>query len=115
MNKNLIKISIGAVIFLFVMLPHSPWLLDAQAEENMFGLDARGNVDIYLQSYDELVVIRNVEIIDFREVHDKIFLVIQTDHFEGKRSEGLILYDYVRAILPSHRTTLMPGTKKIIY
>ena len=85
------------------------------AEDNIFGMDRSLNVDIYLEGYDELTVIRNVEIVEFREVRDRVFVVISTDHFDSQHSEGLILFDAIRVILPSYKGNLMPGTKRVVF
>ena len=102
------------LIFSFIFL--ATFCVKAAQGENVLGLDSRQYYDIYIGSYnDSLSVIRNVEIVGFNEVKNLTFLVIRTDNFEGKRSEGLIMLNYIRAILPSHGVTQIQGVSSVKY
>ncbi|MCK5581055.1 MAG: hypothetical protein KAJ18_07250 [Candidatus Omnitrophica bacterium] len=75
------------------------------AEENALGLSKQNDYNIYITGEDgSLSVIRGVEVVGFRTIEDVKFLVVRTDTFDAKRTEGLILFDYIRVILPSHKT-----------
>jgi len=70
---------------------------------NALGLDDRTYFDIYFGGDDDSVtVIRNVKIADLKEIAGETFLVIQTQFLDAKRSEGLVAFRHVRAILPAN-------------
>ena len=75
----------------------------AQAE-NPLGLSSSVYYDVYIGAGDEGVsVIRNVKVVDVREISGVLFLVINTDIFKQSRSEGLVALAHVHAILPTAR------------
>ena len=88
------------VVVLFIMLN----LTSAQAQE--LGLDPNGSYDIYIGGGQSLSVIKNVKVVGLRDIKGRTFLVIQTDTFNSITSEGLITFDFIRAIVPSHKTFL---------
>ena len=74
---------------------------------NPLGLDDQNHYDIYIAGYgDVLSVIRSVDILAVKEFAGQTFMLIRTDTFNAKRSEGLISFASVRAILPSGRGSL---------
>jgi len=84
----------------------------AGAMENELGLDSKLNYDVYIGSKDNSgTVIKGVQIVELRQVRDKYFLIVQTDDFAGKKSEGLIALDYVQAVLPSFSLS-SPGSRQ---
>ncbi len=110
MRKNSLKI----LSFLGLMILS----LNSQlkADENVLGLDSKALYDIYIGANDAGVwAIKNVEIIGFRQINEVEFLVIRVDYFDAKRSEGLIRYDYVRAVLPSNKSIQVEGSQNIQY
>ena len=79
----------------------------ALAAENSLGLDDQNHYDIYLSGYgDSLTVIRNVDILSLKEFGGQTFLLIRTDTFNAKRSEGLLNFASIRAVLPAGRANL---------
>lgn len=76
----------------------------AMAATNFLGLEDRGYYDIYFGGdgggYGSLV--KNVLIVEMKEIGGKTFLVIQADSF-GKFSTGLVAFEYVQAIVPSNK------------
>lgn len=77
------------------------------AAENPLGLDDQNHYDIYIAGYgDALTVLKSVDILAVKEISGVSFLVVRTDTFNAKRSEGLIAFFSIRAILPSLRATL---------
>ncbi|MCR4336187.1 MAG: hypothetical protein NUV91_00050 [Candidatus Omnitrophica bacterium] len=74
------------------------------AEPNILGLNPDTNYDIYVSGVNGgTTVIQDVDIVGFRDVKGIAFLVVHTDSFEGKRSEGLVRLDYVQAVIPTHK------------
>lgn len=72
--------------------------------ENPLGLSLNVYYDVYIGAGDEGVsVIRNVKVVDIREISGVLFLVINTDIFKQSRSEGLVALAHVHAILPTAR------------
>jgi len=58
--------------------------------------------DIYLGgASDSGTVIKSVQIVDIRQYEGLIFLVVRPDSFSLGQSEGLILLENVKAILPT--------------
>jgi len=86
----------------------------AQCEESVLGLNAKTQYDIYIGGAEEgLSLIRAVMIEDLREIRGVAFLVIRTDTFDAKRSEGLIAFHHIRAIIPSHKGVNLPVTHRL--
>lgn len=106
--KARIFLLVVAVLVIFVPFSHGA--------ENVLGLDAKGSYDIYVGYEDNsLSVIKNVTIVGLRDIKGVNFLVIQTDTFDSKRSEGLIQFSFVRAVLPSYRAVNLPVTGEMPY
>jgi hypothetical protein len=85
------------------------------ADENILGLEDHINYDIHIGGYHfgASQVVQNVEIIGLRDIAGLTFLVIQSDRFLGKRSQGLILFQNIQAILPAHRVIQIEQKGKI--
>ena len=74
------------------------------AEEKDLPFQSKVSYDIYLQDYaDDLDVIADVEILRVQEIQKHVFLVIRPAEFTLETKEGFVLFDSVRAILPSAR------------
>ena len=96
-----------SVIILLVLMS-TPVL----AGENVLGLDDSNVYDIYVaDDTGSFTLIKNVDIVGVKDLFGKKFLVIQTDGFNPKASQGLIMFDYIRAILPAHKIFAIPGNK----
>jgi hypothetical protein len=100
-----VAIAAGLVLWFFTGL--------AAAKENLLGLDDKIRYDIYLDSHDDLGVIKNIEIVDVRELFNKTFLVIHTDTFSVRTSQGLVALDAVKAILPSYLSAVFQDNPQI--
>ena len=76
------------------------------AGENALGLDDSNHYDIYISSYSGggLSVLKDVEIIAVKNILDRKFLLIRTDFFNSKKTEGLVGFDNIHAILPTDRS-----------
>jgi len=98
-DKNKKKIPLIMFVLSFILV----FSVVEMHGDNILGLDGKAYYDIYVGGTgDSLSIIRNVRILDLKEIHDMTFLVIETDSF-GINNEGLISFDYIRAILPSHK------------
>lgn len=114
MTKRMTGVSRGAVSFLMSLLLSVCLISIASSAQNVLGLDTGTAYDIYIGSgSDDLSVIKDVVITDLRNIGGVVFLVIQTDSFEGKRSEGLVLLNNIRAVLPSSRMRTLQGARQI--
>ncbi|HPB68946.1 MAG TPA: hypothetical protein PLT76_09040 [Candidatus Omnitrophota bacterium] len=68
----------------------------------VLGLASNTYYDIYLGgASDSGTVIKSVQIVDIRQYEGLIFLVVRPDSFSLGQSEGLILLENVKAILPT--------------
>jgi len=86
-------------IFFCLVAAASLW-----AAENPLGLDDAVRYDIYLNNYQGgTLVLKSLDIVVLKEIHGRQFLVIRTDNFAPGKSEGLIAFDSVLAILPALR------------
>lgn len=108
---------LGLPVLLMIAVALSAMTVPVSAGENVLGLsDTNQTYDLYLQGSDGgASVIKNVEIVDIKTIQNLVFLVINTDTFASRRSQGLIRFDYVQAILPSYRSVQFPGTSQIKY
>ncbi len=108
---------LGLPVLLMISVALSVMTVSVSAGENVLGLsDTNQTYDLYLQGSDGgASVIKNVEIVDIKTIQNLVFLVINTDTFASKRSQGLIRFDYVQAILPSYRSAQFQGTSQIKY
>ncbi len=80
------------------------------AREIFLGLDSNTYYDIYIGGPNENTsVIKNVQIVDIREHEDITFLIIRAASFGGKGSEGLVVLENIKAILPSHKFIMTQG------
>jgi len=86
------------------------------ADQNLFGLDTTNSYDIYMGSDEKsgLTVIRNVTILETREIQGEVFVLIQSDSFASRLNEGLVRFSAIQAILPSKRSFKIEGTTKFI-
>ena len=76
------------------------------AAENVLGLEDTNHYDIYISGYGGSVsVLKDVDIIAVKHLYDRNFLLIRTDTFNAKKSEGLIAFDSIQAILPTNRSS----------
>jgi len=76
--------------------------------ENPLGLQDNHDYDIYVgYPGGEQIVIQTVRIMGVKEIYDEVFLVVRSDSFDAARSEGLVKYDRILAVLPSHRGTVL--------
>ena len=88
---------------------------EAVAANNVLGLYADTDYDIYLKGQSEdMAVIQNVKIVDFKEIRGMVFLVIQGEKFDIKESTGLVLFESINAVLPSNRLTKVKNVQKLI-
>jgi len=76
--------------------------VSAVAEEASSYFDKKVSYDIYLASGEStLTVVRDVEILRFEEIKDKIFLVVRPSGFSLGKAESFIVFDEIRVIFPS--------------
>lgn len=93
----------------------------ALAAENALGLDDSTHYDIYIAAYgDAITVLRDVDIVAVKQIANETFLLVRTDTFNAKRSEGLVAFSSIRAILPANRGSLRllqpePETQRMKY
>lgn len=88
------------IIFIFTVMSASK----ALAANNVLGLDDNERFDIFIGTADNnFWVIKDVRVIDFRDIKNVLFLVIQSDTFNAKASEGLILLSSIQAIIPTNK------------
>lgn len=73
----------------------------AAAQNNPLGLREQGRYDLYFSGNQSLNLIRNVEIVDVRKIEGRLFIAIEADAFASKRSEALIAFDAVQAVIPT--------------
>ncbi len=70
-------------------------------EDLVLGLASNTYYDIYLGGASGSdTIIKGVQIVDIRQYEGIIFLVIRPDSFSIGQSEGLVLLENVKAILP---------------
>ena len=63
--------------------------------------DSHLSYDIYFEGGSERThILRNVEIVQIQEIGGKTFLVVRAADFSIKKSEGFILFNAIKAILP---------------
>jgi len=74
----------------------------ASAENFLTNVGKKISYDIYLQGQEEqLIVIRDVEILRLETVNDIEFLVVRPSEFSLTSAEGFILFSYIKVILPN--------------
>ena len=106
LKKKILWIFLGGMVLSVFMI--TPVL----AGENVLGLDDSNTYDIYMADYTgSFTVIKNVDIVGVKDLFGKKFLAIQTESFNPKASEGLIMLDYIRAILPAHKILAIQGNR----
>lgn len=81
------------------------------SEENLIFKD-KTSYDIYLEGSEErLNVIKEVYILRVEEIYGKTFLVVRPAGFTLDPSEGFILFDSIRAVLPHHKMRVQISEK----
>src|SRR5438105_162421 len=96
-------------IFFLLLLICFPLAIGStvMAAENQLGLDDSIHYDIYIAGYgDVLTVLKDVDIVAVKQFYNETFVLVRTDTFNAKRSEGLISFTSIRAILPANRGSL---------
>lgn len=99
------KAAVLAVVLWIALVP-------AVSAQNSLGFQDNLDYDVYIGNPGgETIVIQSVQIIGIRDIADERFLVIRSDKFDAARSEGVVRYSSVLAVLPSYRTTILqkPG------
>jgi len=82
-------------------------------EEPKWFLNSKMSYDIYLGSYqDNFSVIADVEILRIEEIYGRRFLVIRPAEFTLNVTEGFVLFEAVKAILPNRQLRIQ-NTNKI--
>ena len=77
--------------------------------------DDRKNYDIYFDTGEGgSPVIKHVQIVGYKEISGKVFLVIRSGGFNSKDYEGYILFDAITAILPEKNFSMEPSKEKRI-
>ncbi len=100
------------IVFLFLICAGAV----VRADQNLFGLDTANSYDIYLGSDEKsgLTVIRDVTILETREIRGEVFILIQSDSFASRLNQGLVRFSAVQAVLPSKRAFKIDGTTKFL-
>ena len=94
------KLSLWVVLF-FILAMAKPLF----AALNAIGLDDVNHFDVYISGYSgSSFLLKSVDIIGIREVQGRRFMVVRTDSFNAKSSEGLIAFESILAILPTDRS-----------
>lgn len=110
--KRGLLMNVLTVVMLFFVLPSTGMAQSSRYIEAL-GLNKDIYYDIYLGGGDEVAsIIRNVKIVDIREVGGMIFLVINSSGFQLTQSEGLIALNHIRAILPGDKFVHTPFNPK---
>jgi hypothetical protein len=112
-NKFLLQVKYYTLYVALAAGLYSFFITPAASKENILGLDDRTKYDIYLGNENGFGIIKSVEIADVRELFNKTFLVIRTDTFDSRASEGLIALEAIQAILPAHRAVFMQSIGQI--
>ena len=86
------------ILFLFMLVLLIAGITRA---DSLLGFDSSLGYDIYFGSGEqESTVVREVDIVGFKDIGQKTFVVVKIHEFKLKDVEGYILLDSVRAILP---------------
>ncbi|HRZ39696.1 MAG TPA: hypothetical protein P5246_01695 [Candidatus Omnitrophota bacterium] len=86
----------------------------AWADQNIFGLDTNNAYDIYLSNEQNsgLSVIKDVMILEKRDILGEAFILVRSDSFASKLNEGLVRFSAIQAIIPSKRSFRVEGTNR---
>ncbi|HOY10515.1 MAG TPA: hypothetical protein PLB05_10655 [Candidatus Omnitrophota bacterium] len=101
---------------LVILLTLGGALTVCSAKDAVLGLDSNTYYDIYIGgAVDGGTVIKSVQIVGIRQYEGLAFLVVRPDSFSISQSEGLVLLENVKAILPTLKFTTSYGVDRINY
>ena len=115
-KKRLHKIISGILGIMLVSWGWGRVVPVCSAKEIILGLDSNTYYDIYLGGTgDSNSLIKSVQIVEVRQYEGLTFLVVRPDSFSISQSEGLVLLENVKAILPTLKFSTSSGQSRTKY
>lgn len=109
MMKKDLRMTMALVCLCVILCAALAW-----ADQNIFGLDTNNAYDIYLSNEQNsgLSVIKDVMILEKRDILGEAFILVRSDSFASKLNEGLVRFSAIQAIIPSKRSFRVEGTNR---